>query len=157
MPPVRLLEICLGSSLSGGGSLDLLGLLGLVLSGRRGGRGGGSGGGLLLLLALSGGGLGVVVLLSGGVDGDLDGDLAALDLLAVHLSAGLLLQLLGAQGDEAEATALASLAASLELLDHEAGDGAEGDLGRAGLVVLEDFHELGGFVSICPESGAMTL
>jgi hypothetical protein len=54
----------------------------------------------------------------------------------------LLLQLLRGQRDEAEATALAGLAASLELLDHEAGDGAKGDLGGQGLVGFEQLLEL---------------
>lgn len=84
----------------------------------------------------------MVVLLSGGVDGDLDSDLTALNLLAVHLVASLLLELLRAEGDEAEATALARLAASLELLDHETGNGAESDLGVDWGVVLEDLQEL---------------
>jgi hypothetical protein len=84
----------------------------------------------------------VVILLAGGVDSDLDGDLTALNLLAVHLVASLLLELLGAESDETEATALAGLVAGLELLDHEAGDGAEGDLGGGGGVVLEDLKKL---------------
>jgi hypothetical protein len=84
----------------------------------------------------------VVILLAGRVDRDLNGNLTALDLLAVHLVASLLLELLRAEGDESEATALAGLTASLQLLDHEAGDGAEGDLGLSGGVVLEDFKEL---------------
>lgn len=74
----------------------------------------------------------MVVLLSGGVNGDLDGDLATLDLLAVHLVASLLLKLLRAESDEAEATALARFAAGLELLNHEAGDRAESNLGIDG-------------------------
>jgi len=109
----------------GGGSLGLLGLLGAV-------------GGLGL------GALEVIIRLVRAVDGNLDSDLTALDLLAVHLSHGLLLQLLRGQGNETEAAALASLAASLELLDHEAGDGAEGDLGRQRLVRVEQLLELSG-------------
>lgn len=117
------------SNLSGGNGGGLGGLLGL--------RGGGSVGGGSLALAVN-----VVVLLAGRVNRDLNGDLAALDLLAVHLGASLLLELLRAECDETEATALAGLATSLELLDHEAGDGAEGDLGLGGGVVLEDFKKL---------------
>lgn len=122
-------EICLSSSLNSRG----------LGSSRRGSAlgGGGGGGGLLALM-----GSYVVVLLSGGVDGDLDGDLTALDLFAVHLSASLLLKLFRSEGNESEATALASLTTSLELLDHESGDGAKGDLGGGGLVVLEDLEEL---------------
>jgi hypothetical protein len=119
--------------------------------------GGGGGGGLSrglngLLRGLVGGSSlgegsvttlgGGIVLLAGGVDRDLNGDLTALDLLAVHLGASLLLELLRAKGDETEATALAGLTASLELLDHEARNGAEGDLGLSGRVVLEDLEEL---------------
>lgn len=100
------------------------------------------GGGLGCGSAVSGGLGRGVVLLAGRVNRDLNGDLTALDLLAVHLVAGLLLKLLGAEGHEAEATALAGLTASLELLDHEAGDGAEGDLGLGGGVILEDLEEL---------------
>lgn len=84
----------------------------------------------------------MVVLLSGGVDGNLDSDLAALNFLAVHLRASLLLKLLGTESDETETTALAGLATGLEFLDHEAGDGAESDLGGGGGVVLEDLQEL---------------
>lgn len=121
----------LSSNLGGSRGLRLL-LLGSTLGGT-GGRGG--------LLAF-GGMLLVVVLLAGGVDGNLDGDLTALNLLAVHLSASLLLQFLGAESNKTEATALAGLATSLELLNHETGDGAEGDLGRGRGVVLEDLKEL---------------
>ena len=116
-------------NLGGGHSRGLGGLLG--------GLGGSTVGGSLALAALE-----VVVLLARRVDRDLNGDLTALDLLAVHLAASLLLELLGAEGDETEATALAGLTTSLELLDHEAGDGAEGDLGLGGGVVLEDLKEL---------------
>lgn len=103
---------------------------------------GGSGGCLLavgLVLLRS---VGLLISLVWAVDGDLHGNLASLDFLAVHLRNGLLLELLRGKGDEAEATALAGLATSLELLDHEAGDGAERNLGRRGLVVVEKFLEL---------------
>ena len=89
-------------------------------------------------------GLEIIICLIGAVDRHLDSDLAALDLLAVHLGHSLLLQLLGGQGNEAEAAALASLAASLELLDHKTGDGAKGDLRREGLVGGEKLLELKG-------------
>lgn len=104
--------------------------------------GGGSGSLLGAILGLGSGSVGLLVGLVRAVDGNLDSNLAALDLLAVHLSNGLLLQLLGSQGDEAEATALASLATSLQLLDHEAGDRAQGDLGRRWLVGVEELLEL---------------
>jgi hypothetical protein len=108
------------------------------LSGLLGGIGGrGLSGGSVALGAVN-----VVVLLAGRVDRDLNGDLTALDLLSVHLLARLLLELLGAECDETETTALAGLTTGLELLDHEAGDGAEGDLGLGGGVVLEDLKEL---------------
>lgn len=123
-----------GSRRGLGGLLD--GLLGGL--GGSGGWGslGGDGSGALC------GGLGGIVLLAGGVDRDLNGDLTALNLLAIHLVASLLLKLLRAESDESETTALARLATSLELLDHEAGDGAEGDLGLGGGVVLKDLEEL---------------
>jgi hypothetical protein len=88
--------------------------------------------------------LGLVALLAGAVDGDLDCDLAAVDGLAVHLGASLELQLLGAESDEAEAAPLALLAAGLELLDHEARNGSERNLGGRRLVVLEDLNQLRG-------------
>lgn len=124
--------------LSGGGgsSRSLGGLLGRL------GGGSLSGGGLAL------GAIDVVILLAGGVDRDLNGDLTALDLLAVHLGASLLLELLRSEGDEAEATALAGLTTSLELLDHETRNGAEGDLGLGRGVVLEDLKKLR-VVSMC--------
>jgi len=122
------------SSGRGGGCRGLDGLLGCLV-------GGGSLGDRSL--TLSGSTFRGVVLLAGGVDRDLNGDLTALDLLAVHLGASLLLELFGTKGDETEATALAGLTASLELLDHETGDWAEGDLGLGGGVVLEDLEKLG--------------
>jgi hypothetical protein len=126
-----------GSSGDGGGGSGIRGR-----GGDSGGCGGGSSsGGASGGLTLSGG-LHVVVLLSGRVNGDLDSDLTTLNLLAVHLRASLLLELLGAEGDETETTALAGLTTSLELLDHEAGDGTKSDLGLGGRVVLEDLEEL---------------
>jgi hypothetical protein len=118
-----------GRNLSGSRSGGLGGLLG--------GIGGGCVGGGGLALALH-----VVVLLAGRVNRDLNGDLTALDLLSVHLVASLLLEFLRAEGNETETTALARLTASLELLDHEAGNRAEGNLGLGGGVVLEDLEEL---------------
>lgn len=73
--------------------------------------------------------VGVFVLLAGAVDGDLNGNLATLNLLAVHVGASLLLKLFGFESDETKATALAGLVASLELANHETRDGAESDLG----------------------------
>src|SRR5690242_3277460 len=130
---------CGSSSRSLGGLLSRL--LSRLLGGLGGGRGSSFGRGSSSILG--GGGLGRgVILLAGGVNRDLNGDLSALDLLAVHLVASLLLELLRAEGDEPETTALARLTTSLELLDHEAGNGAEGDLGLGGGVVLEDLEEL---------------
>jgi hypothetical protein len=130
-----------GSSGDGGGGSGIRGRGGDGGGGgggsSSGGASGGSGSGLTL-----GGSLHVVVLLSGRVNGDLDGDLTTLNLLSVHLRASLLLELLGAEGDETETTALAGLTTSLELLDHEAGDGTKSDLGLGGRVVLEDLEEL---------------
>ena len=108
---------CLGSGDLGSGGLRTLGTVGLSLEL-------------------------VIVRLVGAVDGNLDGDLTTLDLLAVHLIDGLLLHLLAGQGDEAKTTSLASLTTGLQLLDHEARDGAKGDLGRRGLVSLKEFLEL---------------
>lgn len=86
-------------------------------------------GGLAVSLGLTlDGSVGVFVLLSRAVNGDLDGDLTALDLLAVHVGASLLLELLRFESDETEATALAGLVASLELANHETRDGTESDL-----------------------------
>lgn len=90
------------------------------------------------------GGLDVIIRLVRTIDGNLDSDLATLDLLAVHLGDSLLLKLLRGQRDEAKTAALAGLTARLELLDHEAGDGAQGDLGRQGLVGGEQLLELEG-------------
>jgi hypothetical protein len=91
--------------------------------------------------------VGLLIGLVRAVDGDLDSDLTTLDLLSVHLLNSLLLKLLRGESNETEATSLASLATSLEFLDHEAGNGAEGDLGRGGLVVLEELKELVAYVS----------
>lgn len=117
---------------------------GRYLSGSGGGRSlsrllGGLGSGALGGLTLA---IDVVILLSGGVDRDLNGDLTALNLLSVHLGASLLLKLLGTEGDETETTALARLTASLQLLDHETGNGAESDLSLGRGVVLEDLEKL---------------
>lgn len=104
---------------------------------------GGSGGSCLgAILGLSRGSIDIVVGLVRAVDGNLDCDLTSLDLLAVHLSNGLLLQLLGRQSDKAEATTLASLAAGLQLLDHKAGDRTQSNLGRRWLVGVEQLLEL---------------
>lgn len=112
---------------------------------------GGGGGGSVLGAALALGGsilVGLLVGLVGAVNGDLDSDFATLDLLAVHLGDGLLLKLLGGEGDKAEASTLAGLTTGLELLDHEAGNRAQGDLGGRGLVVVEELLELQGHCSL---------
>jgi hypothetical protein len=89
-----------------------------------------------------GGRVGVLVLLARAVNSDLDGDLATLDLLAVHIGTGLLLHLLSGKSNKTEAAALARLVAGLELTDHEFGDGTESDLGGGRLVLSEDLEEL---------------
>ena len=83
-----------------------------------------------------------ITFLAGAVDSDLDSNCTALNFLLVHLSDGLLLLFLGAESDETEATAFAGFVAGLKLLDHEAGDGAKGDLGGGGLVGSEELLEL---------------
>lgn len=83
-----------------------------------------------------------VVLLSGAVNGDLDGDGATINFLAVHLADSLGLELLSSQADETEATGLAALVTGLELLDHETRDGAQSDLGRDGVVISKDLLQL---------------
>jgi len=88
--------------------------------------------------------LGVVFSLVRAVNSNLNGDLTTLNDFAVHLGNSLLLHLLRSQCDKSEATTLARLTASLELLDHEAGDRAQGDLGRDRLVILEQFLQLFG-------------
>jgi len=107
-------------------------------SGLRGG--GGSLLGAVVVLAL--GGVGLLVSLVRAVDGNLDSDLATLNLLPVHLRDSLLLLLLVGKSNEAEATTLAGLSASLELLDHEARDRAESNLGRRWLVGSEELLKL---------------
>jgi len=82
------------------------------------------------------------IFLAWAVDGNLDCDFSTLDLLAVHLGNSLLLQLLRLKSNETEASALAWLVSGLELLDHESWNGSEGNLGRDGLVVVEEFLEL---------------
>jgi hypothetical protein len=76
------------------------------------------------------------------VNSNLDGDLTALNLLSVHLVNSLLLEFLGSQSNKAKATALASLATSLKLLDHESGDGSESNLGGRRLISLEKLNKL---------------
>ena len=118
------------SRLSGGSrSLDA----GRALGGARG----------ISLGGAIGGRVGVLVLLARAVNSNLDSDLAALDLLAVHIGTGLLLHLLGGEGNKTEATALARLVAGLELTDHKLGDRTESDLGGGRLVLSEDLEELG--------------
>jgi hypothetical protein len=105
------------------------------------GRALGGAGGLSLGGTVSGR-VGVLVLLARAVNSDLDGNLATLDLLAVHIGTGLLLHLLSGKGNKTEATALARLVAGLELADHEFGDGTESNLGGGRLVLSEDLEEL---------------
>lgn len=82
------------------------------------------------------------VFLSGAVDSDLDSDLTTIDILTVHLLDGLHLEGLRSKGDETEATALAGFTTGLELLDHEVGDGAEGDLRGNWLVGSKELLQL---------------
>jgi len=84
----------------------------------------------------------VLVLLARAVDCDLNSNLAAFDLLAVHIGAGLLLHLLGCKSDKAKTTALARLVACLELADHELWNWAKGDLGRGWVVVCKQLKKL---------------
>jgi len=97
--------------------------------------------------------LGVDVLLAGTIDSDLDCDLTAVDLLAVHLTYGLLLQLLRSKRDKAEAATFARLVTSLKLLHHIAGDGTESDLGGGGAIGSEELLELDVCVSKVLEKG----
>jgi hypothetical protein len=76
------------------------------------------------------------------VNSNLDGDLTAFNLLSVHLADSLLLEFLRSQSHKAKATALASLATSLKLLDHESGDGSESNLGGRRLIGLEKLNKL---------------
>lgn len=102
-----------------------------------------SNGGCLLAVGLGlVGDVGFLIGLVGAVDGNLDSDLTTLNLLAVHLVDSLLLQLLRSKSDEAEATTLAGLTSSLELLDHESRNRSESDLSRRRLVGLEKVLEL---------------
>ena len=87
-------------------------------------------------------GIWVLILLAWTVNRDLNGDLATLDLLAVHVVACLLLQLFTSECNEAEATALAWLVAGLELANHELGDWAESNLCGSWRVVGEDLEQL---------------
>lgn len=82
----------------------------------------------------------MVILLARRVDSHLNSDFTALDFLAIHFGASFLLKLLGAQGDETEAAALARLTTSLKLLNHETGDGTERNLGSSRRVVLENLE-----------------
>jgi hypothetical protein len=84
----------------------------------------------------------ILIFLSGAVNGNLDGDDATINILAVHLADGLGLKFLRGKVNESEAASLATLVASLQLLDHETGDRAKGNLGRDGLVGGENLLEL---------------
>src|ERR1700761_7539397 len=59
-------------------------------------------------ISFVGWGLFVIVFLSGRIDCNFDSNFSAIYDLAIHLSASLLLQLLGRQSDEAKTTSLAS-------------------------------------------------
>ena len=123
---------------------DFVGEFSALQLSSRGGVWGGSWSSSLLgaVLTLSGRSVGLLVGLVGAVDGDLDSNFSSLDLLAIHLVDSLLLQLLRRQCDETETTTLAGLTTCLELLDHEAGDGPQGNLGRGRLVGAEELLEL---------------
>src|SRR3954454_19987159 len=79
------------------------------------------------------------ILLAWAVNGNLDGDLTPFNLLVVHLGDCLLLELLRTESDEAKTPALARFVTSQEFLDHETGDGTEGDLGRDRFVGGKEF------------------
>jgi hypothetical protein len=87
-------------------------------------------------------GVDVFVLLAWAVNGDLDCNLSALDLLAIHLRASLLLKLLRRKGNETESTTFARFVAGLEFLDHETRNRAKRDLCPCRVEVFEDFQEL---------------
>lgn len=76
----------------------------------------------------------VDVFLARAVNGDLDSDLTSVNLFAIHLVDCLLLHLLRSKRDESKTTTLARLVACLKLLDHEARDWTESDLGGRRLV-----------------------
>lgn len=84
-----------------------------------------------------------VLLLTGAVNGNLDGEFASINLLSIHFRNGLLLKLLGRHSNKSKATSLAGLVASLELFDHEAWDGTESEFSGGRRVVLEDLEKLG--------------
>jgi hypothetical protein len=112
-------------------------------TGGRSSRGGSLGSRSVLLLGI--GSITLILLLVGligAVDSNLDGNLTTLNLLSVHLSNSLLLELLGSKSDKSEATTLAGLTTSLKLLDHESRDGTKSDLGRRGLISLEKLNKL---------------
>lgn len=88
------------------------------------------------------GSAGVLVLLARAVNSNLDSDLAAFNLLAVHIGTGLLLHLLSGKSNKTEAAALARLVASLELADHELGNGTKSNLGGGRLVLSENLEKL---------------
>jgi hypothetical protein len=90
----------------------------------------------------SAGSLRVDVLFARAIDGDLDSNLTAVDLLSIHLTDCFLLQLLGSERNESEATPLAGLVAGLKFLYHVTSDGTKGNLGRGGVVSGEEFLEL---------------
>lgn len=87
-------------------------------------------------------GIGIIVGLVWAVNCDLNSNFTALNLLSIHLLNGLLLLLLLRKSDETEATALAGFVAGLELLDHETGNWAKGDLSGGWLICSEKFLEL---------------
>jgi hypothetical protein len=86
------------------------------------------------------------IFLARAVDGDFNGDFTSFDLLSVHLLDGLLLEIFGAESNKSKSTALARFVTGLELLNHEARNGTKSDLGGLGLVVLEQFLKLQGWV-----------
>ena len=112
-------------------------------TGGRSSRGGSLGSRSVLLLGT--GSITLILLLVGlirAVDSNLDGNLTTLNLLSVHLSNSLLLELLGSKSDKSEATTLTGLTTSLKLLDHESRDRTKSDLGRRGLISLEKLNKL---------------
>lgn len=87
----------------------------------------------------------------GAIDSNLDGDLTPVDLLAVHLRNGLLLQLFRRKSNKPKSTALAGLAAGLEFFDHESGNGAKCNFGGGRLVSLEEIFKLLNRISVFPK------
>lgn len=87
-------------------------------------------------------GFGIYVFLARAIDGDLDSNLPAIDVFAVHIGDSLLLEFFRAKRNEAKSTTFARLVASLEFLNHEAGNWTKSDLRGGWLIGREELFEL---------------